>query len=98
MRSRLLTATSVSAGSFLNNHPSWTLTTNIDNQAGRIVIIASTTSPVDIVCLVIGALLSYQIGKGPEGAPEEATEEGEGEASPEGGDAPEGDDSGEQQA
>jgi hypothetical protein len=42
----LLTAMSAAPGAFLIHQAGWNLTTNIDNELGRIAIVAYTTSPL----------------------------------------------------
>ncbi len=43
---RLLTVTQVTPGVLLTENPGWSLTTNLDNDLGRVIVMASTTSPL----------------------------------------------------
>jgi hypothetical protein len=42
----VLTATGVTESDFFSDKPEWTLTTNIDNELGRIIVVAASTRPL----------------------------------------------------
>ncbi len=66
----ILEATSVEPGEFLANRDGWALTTNIDNEIGRIVIVANTTThPVAGVFTEVLVNLNFAVRPGaPAGA------------------------------
>jgi ELWxxDGT repeat protein len=64
----VLTASGVTAGSFLSGHPGWSITSNIDNTLGRIVVVAYTTSPVAGTFLDSLVNLEFTVGAGASGS------------------------------